>query len=221
VKLVEDVLAGFKENNGWIVEEVTRAVLTVFEEGKNKASKALPAVNFLDDEENMAHVISCFAEEHQAFFTNFLRTQLFSVHSQLLYNRIAESGSGKDQEVLGMLTQLILMEEKSKEVLQEYGRCGIARLSPGLSKALNETESILNSLKKSRERLEDDVTKKKTRRTFLGMFSGEQVRKAMHKRARSLSEQVEKRILSQPLTPTATIDSPNSRRRSASNVANP
>jgi len=154
-------------------DEISRAVLRVLE-GETKETETLlpsPSLNFLDGEENMGHVVTCFEEEDRAFYQNFLHTQLFSVHSKDLFHSIASSESGKDAEVLGMLKQLILMEEKSREVLHEYARCGVARLSPGLSKALRETESILGVLKDSKKKLEGEVTKKRilTKRNFLGL----------------------------------------------------
>jgi len=212
-KLGEDIMNAFKANNKFIIDEVSRAVLTVFEGSGNKTAHPSPEVNFLDDDENMGHVLSSFDPDHQAFYGNFLRTQLFSVHAHDLFKSIAQCGDdGKDQEMLGMLQQLILMEEKSKEVLQEYARCGVARLSPGLSRALNETESTLDMLKVSQGKLEGEVTKKKllSRRNLLGLshsitalfHHGDGEKKKGHRRTKSLSEQVEKSILSQPLTPT-------------------
>jgi len=208
-KLVEDVINDFKENNNYIIEEVSGAVLSIFEKRAAKSGHKSPAVNFLDDDQNVSQVLSKFDSDHHAFYNNFLRTQLFSVHALDLFMSIAAFGDDtKDQEMMGILQQLILMEEKSKEVLQEYARCGVARLSPGLDKATKQTQTNVDMLKVSRLKLEGEVTKKRIlSKNFMRLTnaitsifkSDDGEKKKGHRRTRSHSEYIEKRILSRPL----------------------
>lgn len=73
---------------------------------------------------DMNSIIQTFKSEHKEFFTNLFRTQLFSAYSFTLYAAV-DTKLHYSKETLKKLKELIAMEEKSKEVLLEYGRCGV------------------------------------------------------------------------------------------------
>ncbi len=65
-----------------------------------------------------------FAATDREFFSNFMHTQMFSMHASHLFQEMEEK-LASSSICLQKLKDLILMEEKSREVMREYSRTGI------------------------------------------------------------------------------------------------
>lgn len=65
-----------------------------------------------------------FSASDRDFFTNFMHTQMFSMHAQYLFQDM-ETKLVSSSICLQKLKDLIAMEEKSREVLKHYSKTGV------------------------------------------------------------------------------------------------
>lgn len=71
-----------------------------------------------------ANILQHFASSDRDFFSNFMHTQMFSMHAHYLFQDM-ESKLTSSTICLQKLKDLIMMEEKSREVLKHYSRTGV------------------------------------------------------------------------------------------------
>eukprot|EP00026_Physarum_polycephalum_P003351 Phypoly_transcript_03361.p1 GENE.Phypoly_transcript_03361~~Phypoly_transcript_03361.p1 ORF type:complete len:700 (+),score=107.38 Phypoly_transcript_03361:131-2230(+) len=216
-KFIEDILNTFRDYETWITEEISYAILSASTStssaGPSSSSFSVaPAIQFLDSKENNASILQHFSSTDREFFTNFMHTQMFSVHASDLFHDM-ETKLISSTICLQKLKDLILMEEKSRDVLKHYSKTGVHD-KQRVAMALKETESVLAMLKESKKQLEGEVVGMGASAGLGGaqpwLFSKQTAKPALfstplvaHRRAKSLTSKIDQQILSRTIATTS------------------
>ncbi|EGC36035.1 hypothetical protein DICPUDRAFT_151514 [Dictyostelium purpureum] len=167
------------------------------------------SIHFLENQKNIKDIVECLPKKYQDFFKEFFQTQIFTVNAVKLMLSIQERHK-TSISLIEKLESLILMEEKSKEVLMEYQKMAKKDAKVDMNtikKQLKDSEGVINELKESKKKLEMEALATSPSKAnlsgisslFSGLSSISELRKKKlefgHRRSRSVTDQVEKNIL--------------------------